>query len=630
MIVIIRHIFLLLFGLFFVPLWTHAERPIRQKVSDLEALVESNKSTDTSRIWLLVDLENAYFHHNPTKFESRIQELKTLSQKLGCLKGLVYGYGFESFVALRKSDFKLSLSLAYEALKVANKLKDPEMLAFCYKLLGNINAKTVSVNEGAELPKAIDYFRQQVYWALQTKDPYTMSIAHQNLGMGYIEIKNYKAALRELNKSQTCIRGKNFAYNEGYTLNLMGRAYIEQGYYKSALGYLKQGEMIADRLELNRLKELIYHHLGKAYMSLHQPDEAEPYFLKSLALYQKGNIAKTLPTLELLSKVNVEKKDFKRALMFSNRYIKIRDSIFTDDKNKAFIELQIKYETQQKEHRYQLLQLQNLTIQQENKWYFTVLFSVVALLLIAGLLYLQLYRSRNALANVNHIKDKMFAIVAHDLKRPVVSFQNLTRTLNYLIRNQRYEQLMKVGVEAETMATEMNLMLDNIFRWSLHEKEGLFLKQTTVSLDNVLKDLTEEFHYLAHTKQVNLRLNLQAGIEILADRTLLLVILRNLVNNALKFTPKQGEVIVSSIQRDTQTEIVVKDTGIGIPPSIQQKLFVQDFHKSRLGLNGERGLGLGLVICSELIKYLPAKLTCDSVEGKGSQFMLIIESAQFS
>ncbi|AXE16334.1 hypothetical protein DR864_00645 [Runella rosea] len=617
---------LLLYGILpFISLFAYTQKTHQQLLEGLEAKKKSSIKIDTSYVVLLVDLEEAYFHQNPAKFGTYIDTIKNLSNRLHFPKGLVNAYRFESMIAFRKSNFNLSQILAQKALNIAISLKDPKMIAFCYERLGSVNIRT-TVNDAGNLRKAIYYFKQQLFWASKTNDPLLIATAYQYLGIGYIETGNYEEALKVLNNGRKVLKGYKIPYFEGYIFNQLGHLYIKKGDYKKALLYLKQSEELANKFDINKLKSHVFYHLGTAYFGLKELDEAEKYLLQHLSFAHQEQITRVLPSLEILSNINVEKKNYQKALMYSKQYIRIKDSVVTTEKNQAFLDLQIKYETQQKNQENKILQLKNTSIQQQNRWYLVISVVVVTLLLISLLLSLQLYRSRNALANSNRIKDRIFAIVAHDLKRPAVSFQNLIRTLSFLIKNQRYNELIVLGGQAETMATDMNLMLDNIFRWTLREKEGISLKISTVELESVLKDLKEEFQHLAEVKQINFLVDVKRGIKVSTDTTLLLIILRNLVSNALKFTHQNGEIVVSTVQKELYTEIMVKDNGIGIPIEIQQKLFSQDVTVSRKGLNDERGLGLGLVICKELAEYIKATIKFDSQLGKGSSFVISLEN----
>ena len=617
---------LLLYGFLpFISLFACAQQTHQQLLESLENKKKSNKQIDTSYITLLVDLEEAYFHQNPAKFGTYIDTIKNLSNRLHFPKGLVNGYRFESMVAFRKSNYDLSQVLARKALNIAMPLKDPKMIAFCYERLGSVNIRT-TVNDAGNIKKAIYYFKQQLFWAAKTNDPLLIATAYQYLGIGHIEAGNYDEALKVLNQGRIVLKGYNLPYFEGYIFNQLGNVFIKKREYKKALVYLKQSELLAHKFHINKLKSHVFYHLGTAYFGLKQLDEAEKYLLQHLSFAHQEQITRVLPSLEILSNINIEKKKYQKALLYSKKYISIKDSIVTAEKNRAFMDLQIKYETQQKNRENKILQLENASIQQQNRWHLIISLVVVALLLMSLFLTLQLYRSRNALANSNRIKDKMFAIIAHDLKRPAVSFQNLIRTLNFLIKNQRYDQLVILGGQAETMATEMNLMLDNIFRWSLREKEGVLLKVSNVELESVLKDLKEEFQHLAEVRQIQFLVDAKNNIQVSTDPTLLLIILRNLVSNAFKFTHQNGEILISSTQSELYTEITVQDNGIGIPVEIQQKLFSQDVTVSRKGLNDERGLGLGLIICKELAKYLKATIKFESQVSKGSTFVISLEN----
>jgi two-component system sensor histidine kinase/response regulator len=229
------------------------------------------------------------------------------------------------------------------------------------------------------------------------------------------------------------------------------------------------------------------------------------------------------------------------------------------------------------------------------------------------------------LQTINAEKDKFFSIIAHDLKGPLSAFLGATQILAEEIQNMSLEEIKEITLSMRESASHIYGLLENLLEWS-RLKRGMmdFIPETfnakqkiTVSIE-VLKES-------ARKKEIRINYSLPEDLELKADSHMFETVIRNLVSNAIKFTPKYGEIYVSATATpENNIEIKISDTGIGMSKELIDKLFLLNEKTNRKGTEGEPSTGLGLLLCKEFIEKHNGKIWAESEEGKGSTFSFTI------
>ena len=229
------------------------------------------------------------------------------------------------------------------------------------------------------------------------------------------------------------------------------------------------------------------------------------------------------------------------------------------------------------------------------------------------------------LQTINAEKDKFFSILAHDLKGPLSAFLGATQILAEEIQTMTLEEIKEITVSMKESAANIYGLLENLLEWS-RLKRGMmdFIPETF----NVKQKITASIEVItesARKKEIKINYSLPEDLTIYADSHMFETVIRNLVSNAIKFTPKSGEISVSATATpDNIVEIKICDTGIGMNRELISKLFLLNEKTSRKGTEGEPSTGLGLLLCKEFIEKHGGKILVESEEGKGSVFSLII------
>ncbi len=227
----------------------------------------------------------------------------------------------------------------------------------------------------------------------------------------------------------------------------------------------------------------------------------------------------------------------------------------------------------------------------------------------------------NEIERVNNINTRLLSILAHDLKNPLGVIQQVTEM--YVAKQISHEDMDEIFVELKKNATNALNMLNEVLQWGTAQVEGKATDFKEFNLFDLVKHKREAYFLLLKSKGNRLENNCEAGLYFKADLNMMRFILRNLIMNANKFT-KDGVISISTVDSDDFVEIVVSDTGVGMKPSQINRLFQWETRASSDGTSGEKGTGLGLLICNEFVLKHDGKIWVESALGKGSKFHFTI------
>lgn len=236
----------------------------------------------------------------------------------------------------------------------------------------------------------------------------------------------------------------------------------------------------------------------------------------------------------------------------------------------------------------------------------------------------QLKKYAEDLKNLNATKDKFFGIIAHDMKNPFASLLGASEVLSNDIYQYDLESIKKFGKLLNEAAKQGYSLLENLLEWSKSQTGNLAYNPQEVNVANLVAQNLTNVKMLANHKEIKLFSDISNDLKAFADKDMLNTILRNLLNNALKFTHRGGAVSVSAQVNSNDLILTVKDTGVGIPKNDLDKLFRIDIKYTNPGTANEKGTGLGLLLCKEFIEKHGGKILIESIEGKGSEFNFTI------
>ncbi len=225
------------------------------------------------------------------------------------------------------------------------------------------------------------------------------------------------------------------------------------------------------------------------------------------------------------------------------------------------------------------------------------------------------------LSKLNADKDLFIAILAHDLSNhfnSIVAFLDILKdNFRDFTADETEEQIEVVQKSAKSAYA----LLQDLLTWTKTQSGFIHFEPEAFTLISVCDEVQNNLKYYAGSKNIALKCHIPPKIEVLADSVMVKTILRNLITNAIKFTPPEGEINVSAERKENQVIVTVSDNGIGIEPAAQAKLLKDFVSYTTDGTKGEKGTGLGLLICKMYVEKHNGKIWVESTPGKGSKFM---------
>jgi signal transduction histidine kinase len=224
------------------------------------------------------------------------------------------------------------------------------------------------------------------------------------------------------------------------------------------------------------------------------------------------------------------------------------------------------------------------------------------------------------LRQLNLTKDKLFSIIAHDLRGPFNSILGYSQLLRENFRKYKVEESEKyLDIINSTAQNTFNLLV-NLLNWAKNQTGQTAFYPEIMELRKVTEEVADLLSSSAKIKNISINFYIPEGIRIHADKHMLRTILQNLMINAIKFTNPSGTVNISAVSNDGFVEVTVSDNGIGITKKTLKNLFELTAAGTASGTSNETGSGLGLVICSEFVERHGGKIWVESKPGKGSDF----------
>lgn len=237
---------------------------------------------------------------------------------------------------------------------------------------------------------------------------------------------------------------------------------------------------------------------------------------------------------------------------------------------------------------------------------------------------LKLKQQAEELIELNALKDKFFSILAHDLKNPFSLLLGASELMIDQLGKGESESAKRLAAVINKSAKNGLHILEDLMEWSKIQTGGVKFNLQKLNLRTEVENIVGDIDILAKSKKIGLKSEITENIEVFADKYMINVILRNLLENAIKFTPESGSVSIIAKQDHNFANIIVKDTGVGISHENIHKLFKLDGQFSTPGTAMEKGTGLGLLLCKEFVDKHRGKIWAESEVGKGSSFTFTI------
>ncbi|TVQ85009.1 MAG: hypothetical protein EA393_13960 [Bacteroidetes bacterium] len=540
--------------------------------------------------------------------------------------------GYNSAIA---GNYQQGLDAYTNALEIDTKLNAYENIAISLNAIGKIHELW------KQFDKALDFYFQSLEIAKKQNNPDQIAVRKASVASAYKSMQNFDLALDYLERSLALETELNNEVRMGYRMDQMGEIYTILGDFEKA------EEKLLSALEIfrnNRIlvsESIVLNHIGFNYMKKNDYENAFDRYIESLAIAEQTGFnnmkQKNLRELSLLMQ---KKKNYSEALEYYKQFVALRDSAFTEQARRQLLDFQVKYESEQKEKELALLNQERLQDQlrlNQARQQRIMMFGIVTILLILlGALYsrfqikkraqLKLSAANNQLSVLNQTKNKFFSILAHDLKNPIYAFRNISSSVYENHAELGSEDLRYYTGELKNTSEKLCSFLDELLKWAASITGRLLPKAESLELKPVFKELAELYSPMAKAKNLSISVDVPEGHFVWADRNMTNTVFRNIISNAIKFTPEQGWIKIQSNMNSLHTEITISDSGIGISPEDLPRLFDIGNDPSKIGNSNEKGMGFGLFLCKEFIDKNNGKIWVESQTGNGTVFRIKLPS----
>lgn len=235
-----------------------------------------------------------------------------------------------------------------------------------------------------------------------------------------------------------------------------------------------------------------------------------------------------------------------------------------------------------------------------------------------------LQKNKAYLTQLNNTKDKFFTLIAHDLKSPFNSILGFSNLIAEDLKNKDYSDIENYAQIIQEASLKTLELLSNLFEWAKSQTNKLTLNLEVLDLKELINNTVALAKYAAQQKSISITVNIATKTPIYTDKTIIETIIRNLVSNAIKYTYKNGKIVITAYKNQNEHIITVTDNGVGIKNENLNKLFKISESISTCGTQNERGTGLGLIICKEFVEKLNGKIQVTSESGNGSTFTITL------
>jgi PAS domain S-box-containing protein len=236
----------------------------------------------------------------------------------------------------------------------------------------------------------------------------------------------------------------------------------------------------------------------------------------------------------------------------------------------------------------------------------------------------ELIKSETLLRELNTTKDKLLSIIAHDLHSPFNSILGFSDILIETGKDLTQTKTKMYLGYIKSSAKNTLILLNNLLNWAKSQSNQISFKPQKLQLSSIIHEVIELSNSIAKSKNITINYNSSNNINIYADKNMLETILRNLISNAIKFTPTKGKVDIYATENKNNIEITVSDNGVGINQKSKKSIFQFETNTTTAGTENEKGSGLGLTLCKDFVEKHNGNIWVKSEFGKGSDFVFTL------
>ncbi len=522
----------------------------------------------------------------------------------------------------------------------AKRTNQCELLGNAYLGLGNVMGAL------DEVDRALVYYEQArgIYASCDPPVVVGQALVLNNTGTNYLNTHQTAKAARPVRQAAALVGKFKHPWLEATLLINLGTLQKEEGHTDSAVATWQRALTLGKKLDDQTSQSAALGHLSEE-KAITDPNAALPIIQEALKLARETEDPELEATnMQVQALIYHRLGQSRKAYETLAQYVILHDTVSGQALHAVIAKQQVRFDVAQQRDRIRDLEQQRrisrLRAERQEartRTYGLAAGSLLLLLLLGGGLVGLLIRSRRrlqtsetALRVANQTKDQLMHIIGHDLRGPIASFQQLTPLLHEVVRQPDLTDAHELIRNLDAGAQQLGGLVDNLFQWTRTRSGQLVNQPVRLSAELIVESIGSLYAPAAQLKNIHLTYEAPPDLMVWADVDLLATVLRNLVGNALKFTPSGGTVRLTaeSVEEDAQTvvEFTVTDTGVGVALERLAQFFQADRAASTVGTAGEPGTGLGLPLSARFVQLLGGELRAESTPGQGSRFWFRVTS----
>ncbi len=620
------------------------EESLRSTTSKLDHAIETNDAEEQAKALKELSL----IHLTRTSdYEIAIDLLikcLVIEDSLDLKEQRIFTYLAMAKVFELVGNYNKSEELLEQALGFNQSPENPNIQVLILNGLGQINAST------GKLKEAFSNYEKILQYGKIIENPKVEAQALFNIAHLYSTQGDYKSSLQNHRRSLALRRSLRNKADEASSLNDIGELYRLMKNDVKGLANHEVALKIRQALKDEKGMAESFNNIGILYYQQKKTEQAISALQSGLqAALGSQSLAQQLKSYDYLSFCYKELGNYEAALQNRESYIVVNDFIQNQRFDQHLLESQNRYVIDTKESQIEILETDRLRKEQElatQKNLRNLLISLIALAsVIVGLIYYSYKVKKRAhnelqkanekvshqnaqLQDLNATKDKFFSIIGHDLKGPLNSLTSFSRLLINHTDSLTKEEIQMLAKDFDKSLKNLFALLENLLEWSRSQTGNVDFKPEVFDIASLLKENKELLNTQAINKKINILVETD-GIEVLvsAHKHSINTVVRNLISNAIKFTPNEGLIKLAARQNAKEVIVTIADTGVGMSQEVISKLFRIDTKHSTKGTEDEKGTGLGLILCKEFVEKNGGKLWVQSEEDKGSVFHFTLAQA---
>ncbi|MFW2377264.1 MAG: tetratricopeptide repeat-containing sensor histidine kinase [Cellulophaga baltica] len=562
-----------------------------------------------------------------------IDQAIVLSTKIKADSTLISAYNIKAIYKTYVNDYEGAYEQYQNALLLCENNKHPLEET---KLYSNLATLFSVLGDNDE---SIKIYIKALAITDRLEDKFWVGVVKSNLGFLYNKTHQFDKAITFLDESIQIFTEVDRKEWLAYAYLTKANILLNINETKEALRYLDLSKGLQKNLIDEKLKQDLLLGYTKYHQQINELEKSEQLAKEGyLSSIENQNQILIANFSEILYQLYKEKENQKEALFYLEKFKNITDSTALQSKQNALALLNAKTNFQKQQND---LKLENQRTIKQQKTY--IIFSLFIVFLVILIAYYG-YRNNNTITNLNHqleektitleksektlkyaneTQEKLFSIISHDLKSPINALKNLL----LLIKNGDIEpkDFLNFVPKLYSDVDAMSFTLNNLLTWSKSQMNGFVNKPISFQIHEKVNSSIQLLQENANQKKITIINDVPTSAQIYCDVNQFNLIVRNLVTNGIKFTPTGGEIKIHASEKEQFWEISCKDNGVGITPEILKKLFKPDSAlQSTYGTNREKGTGLGLLLCKEMVENNGGKIFVKSTNNEGSTFYFTI------